>query len=205
MPMKHACIPIISLIFMSVCFSLTAQNNYYITANQPESLIANAGNDTTVSAGQSVTLGGIPSAIHGYGNYIYNWLPSTFLNDQTAPNPVSTPTTTSSYTLTVTDSHGCTAQSTINIEVINGVSGPQNKPSIEIFPNPTSDVITILHYGKVRYLEIYNATGSLVFKKSNDANLDNSFTIDMNNFNKGLFIITLYTASEIYNERIINQ
>ena len=72
---------------------------YTVTA-----LVANAGADKNVSPGSPAVIGGSPSASGGNCTYFYSWAPSTGLDDATLANPTASPTVTTTYTLTVTDS-----------------------------------------------------------------------------------------------------
>jgi hypothetical protein len=56
---------------------------------------------------------GIPSIA---GNS-YLWMPNTGLSSNTVSNPIANPTTTTSYTLTVTGANACTAQSVVLVNV----------------------------------------------------------------------------------------
>lgn len=73
---------------------------------------ANAGNDTTISIGNSANL-------NGTGGGTYLWSPSTGLSCTTCPNPVANPTVTTTYTLIVTDANGCTDVSTITVTIVS--------------------------------------------------------------------------------------
>ena len=66
-------------------------------------VVANAGRDTAVCFGQSVTLGGAPTGSGGTTSLSYSWSPSTGLSNGTVANPVATPTVTTTYIVTVTD------------------------------------------------------------------------------------------------------
>lgn len=74
-------------------------------------LTADAGADQTVfqgGEGGAAVLGGSPTASGGSGSgYTYSWSPTAGLSDPTAANPTAAPTSTTIYTVTVTDSHGC--------------------------------------------------------------------------------------------------
>lgn len=69
-------------------------------------VIANAGSDTAICNGQTVTLGGSPTASGGTGTKTYSWSPSTGLSSITIANPVASLTDSVEYTLTVTDAIG---------------------------------------------------------------------------------------------------
>ncbi len=68
---------------------------------------ASAGQDRETCLGGAVAL--IGSASGGTGPYTYSWSPSAGLSDATLAQPQASPLATSTYTLTVTDAQGCTA------------------------------------------------------------------------------------------------
>ena len=82
-------------------------------------LTANAGTDTSViCAGDSVIIGGSPTASGGNGIYTYSWTPSAGLNDTTLANPTASPSDTTTYIVTVTDSNGCIATDSMKLSVL---------------------------------------------------------------------------------------
>jgi len=62
--------------------------------------------DKSICNGDNVTIGGSPTATGGTGVYTYAWSPATGLSSTTIANPVASPTTTTTYTVTVTDYTG---------------------------------------------------------------------------------------------------
>ncbi len=62
--------------------------------------IVDAGPDTSMCGGESVTLG-------ASGGVSYAWNPTTDLSDPNIANPSASPPTTTQYTVTVVDSNGC--------------------------------------------------------------------------------------------------
>lgn len=61
---------------------------------------ANAGADTAICVGESTEL-------NATGGVSYSWTPTTALNNPAIANPIASPTATTTYTVTVTDSNGC--------------------------------------------------------------------------------------------------
>ncbi|MCI0551037.1 MAG: PKD domain-containing protein, partial [Anaerolineae bacterium] len=96
-------------------FGRTASDAVVVTVNPVP--VANAGADQTLLAGQMVTLGSSPTATGGTGPYTYSWAPSTGLNNSTVANPSASPSVTTTYTVTVTDSKGCTAMDAVLVTV----------------------------------------------------------------------------------------
>jgi gliding motility-associated-like protein len=101
-----------------------------------------AGPDQTICNGQSATLGGTPT---GPPLSTYVWDNPASLNNPNAANPIATPTTTTTYTVTVSDINGCsnTDQVTITVDPLpNADAGPDiaicNLQSTVIGGSPTS-------------------------------------------------------------------
>jgi PKD repeat protein len=69
---------------------------------------ADAGADREIPEGSSVVIGGSPTASGGTPPYTYSWTPTTGLNDGSIANPTASPAVNTTYTVTVTDSKGCT-------------------------------------------------------------------------------------------------
>ena len=102
--------------------------------------------------------------------YTYSWSPSNGLSNPNIPNPVASPTSTTTYIVTVKDQLGCTLMDTITINVIDVACNES-----EIFvPNaftPDADNNKILYVKsnilKSIYFVIYDRWGEKIFE-SND-------------------------------------
>lgn len=68
-----------------------------------------AGNDTLICPGSSVQL-------NATGGVLYGWSPATDLSSTVIYNPLATPTSTITYTVTVTDANGCSDTDAIGID-----------------------------------------------------------------------------------------
>lgn len=69
-------------------------------------------------AGVSVTITqGDNTMLNGTGGTFYNWSPAGSLSCTNCPNPIASPTVTTTYTMTVSDSLGCTQIDTVTIFV----------------------------------------------------------------------------------------
>jgi len=92
-----------------------------VTVNVYDNPIANAGVDTTVCGTQTVKIGGFGATPTGKGTasgatssiapFTYSWTSSdaSAVNTATSANPTVTPSANTTYNVTVTDGHGCTA------------------------------------------------------------------------------------------------
>ncbi len=93
---------------------------------------ADAGSDTTVCIGDTVQLGGTPTASGGTPPYTYSWSPAAGLSNASSANPVFTASTPGTYELvvTVTDGTECTASDTVRVVVYE----------LSLDPGPTQEI-----------------------------------------------------------------
>ena len=71
---------------------------------------------------------------------------------------------------------------------------------IEIYPNPTDNIINISTINAICNkigLQIFNSKGSIVYHAKNHSS--NSIIIKVNNWNKGLYLVTIYCEDELIN------
>ncbi|MBI3501509.1 MAG: gliding motility-associated C-terminal domain-containing protein [Bacteroidetes bacterium] len=117
--------------------------------------VIDAGTDVTILTSQSAVL-------NGTGTGTYSWSPSSGLSCTTCINPTANPTTSTTYTLTVTDANGCTSTDTVRVNVVlsvvpndglspngDGINDVWIIPGIEQFPEAV--------------VEVYNRWGELLF------------------------------------------
>lgn len=104
---------------------------------------ANAGVPTAITEGQSVTIGGSPSAA-GNAPFTYAWTPAAGLNDPSISNPVASPAISTQYMLIVTDVNHCTDTSYATVVVFPlGADNVAGRAELLVYPNPAQDVFTI--------------------------------------------------------------
>lgn len=88
-----------------------------------DSPIADAGPDLSTCEGESVVIGGNPTftpgsdPINGFLDS-YSWTPQGSLSSSVDPNPVATPTATTTYIVTVQDNNGCIDRDTMTVSVM---------------------------------------------------------------------------------------
>jgi gliding motility-associated-like protein len=83
---------------------------------------ADAGTDKSICFGNTVAIGGTPSAFGGVPGYTYSWSPAGYVNKPDSANPIVFPPVTTNFVLSATDSAGCTKTDTVLV-VVN--PGPQ--------------------------------------------------------------------------------
>lgn len=106
-------IPNLSSANSMIKVSDAANNNYYGTSPatfELSTVLADAGTDEDICAGSSVNL-------NATGGLTYSWLPTIGLSNPNIANPVATPSSTTTYTVYVTDANGCTQPDEIIVTV----------------------------------------------------------------------------------------
>lgn len=123
-----------------------------------------AGIDTTVFVGESIQLNA--SASSNVVNYV--WSPQAYLSEAFIQNPIATPQTTITYTLTVTDMNGCENSDDVTITAIerpiytiviyntftpngDGINDTWYIENIDKYPN--------------NVVQVYNRNGHIVYEK----------------------------------------
>jgi hypothetical protein len=99
--------------------SVPSSNAISVTVNPLPIASAGSNQALILSPGNTVTIGGSPTAIGGTQPYTYLWSPITGLNSSTTSNPVvSNINDTTNYTVLVTDANGCTASGNTQVATI---------------------------------------------------------------------------------------
>jgi gliding motility-associated-like protein len=93
-----------------------------VSASSQLSLLANG--STSICPGSSTPLSAAASLGNG-GPYTYSWSPTVGLNNANIANPIASPYSTTTYTVTVND--GCSAPQQANV-------------TINVFPSPTANL-----------------------------------------------------------------
>lgn len=114
----------------------------------------NAGNDTIVCAGTSVSLN-VTSSITGG---TYSWTPATGLSNPNISNPVANPATTTSYTVTITSPKGCIATDSVKVTVASTLTVTVSTQSVSCFGDNDGSASVSVSGGSGIYTYLWNTS-----------------------------------------------
>lgn len=86
------------------------------------------------------------------------------------------------------------------IYVIVSAPEPGNLPEVKLFPNPADEEITIEAPGIIREIAIYRLDGSVVNKTSCSGN---TIRIPVSDMAKGIYLVHLSTAKELFYRKLV--
>lgn len=162
--------------------------------------------DIWINDGDSVYLNEVPNISGGFGTSTYDWNPSYGLSDTSLASGFwASPDTSTAYTPTVTDSKGCskTAGGPLYFIWIN-TAGLQEKKlkEVELFPNPTTDIINIKNEKTeiISKIELYTLSGIKINTFNNPEN-----HIDISNYSKGVYTLKIYFDDYVSSQKIVKK
>lgn len=198
---------IILILFLTgIGFTSWAQRSFDIQINstQPTLLLASAGNEPILS-GSDLILGGTPVALGGTEPYMFQWLPTDNLDNPTIANPVFTGSSSTEYTLLITDSRGCLASDTIQI-LITGMGNAAEENALKVYPNPGSGKIRIVANQNLNLkgttLQFFDAAGRIVYT-SPWTDPKQEFLLDVSKLAYGHYILMLSDGNTSVSSKIV--
>lgn len=127
----------------------------------------------------------------------YEWSPKYMISDTTVQNPKVWNDTTVFYSLSITDSLGCSNFDDIFEVFVNPTSTINVEPSnLKVYPIPAVDIINIESEAKLDYVRLYDINGNLIkHRKENQ--------LDISELNVGMYILQIRTeAGELISKKV---
>jgi PKD repeat protein len=184
-------------------YTLTVTNSFGCSAtdivqvavvNPP---LVSVGADDTICLGNSVAL-----VASGTGNF--QWSPSAGLSCVNCSSPIASPSATTSYTVALTNSNGCTSidSVTVNVEVCTNITTDETIQGVSIFPNPANEWVQILHpdffnRGKLLVIDV---TGKVLLQ---DEIVESPKKLILHDLNPGIYILQIENDKQIYRIKLI--
>jgi len=114
----------------------------------------------TAYAGPNInTCFGFNTTLNASGGSSYSWIPSSGLSNPNISNPIANPTSTTTYTLSVTGANGCSDTATMNITVNSlPVANISSQTNINCFGGSSGSVSVTVTAGNLPYTYLWNNT-----------------------------------------------
>lgn len=141
-----------------ICYADTLHTTVVVSAPSID-----AGSDATIITGEAYQV----SATASSGTYV--WLPPDGLSCIDCLNPMASPAQTTTYTVTVTDSIGCTASDDLTISVGCNESAIFIPNAFTPDNNGHNDVLLVRSDGAIQlsYFRIFDRWGKIIFESNN--------------------------------------
>jgi hypothetical protein len=180
-----------------------------VYVDQPDPLEVDAGADETIEEGESVQLGGSPAAEGGNEGYIYDWSPTSGIDDPDASNPVASPSTTITYTLSVTDEHECSASDEVEITVESATAiteRDENSASFSVYPNPAKNSVFVSpenYKSQNVTITLINSSGKVIHQKEYETSSRIKIPFDFGQVNPGVYFIRINNDAVTNTQKIV--
>jgi len=182
----------LDLVFGKTVYGLPNMPNYNLGALPPRQ--TTAGEDCEIFKGSGIEIGEVAQ-----DSIIYQWQPAFGLSNPNIANPLASPSSTISYTLTTTDlksQYSCNPVSTDTV-LVTVIPVLLPVTSISIYPNPSEGIFNIQWNGELCdncELKIYNTLGELVSVHSMTAPLSQ---IDLGFLSDGIYYYRVLSTEEV--------
>ena len=178
---------------------VSTNTNYSFTVNETRTLVANFELQTfNISANVSPANSG---TITGAGNYSYGETAELIATPETGYDFVNWTedgtevSTNANYSFTVNETRTLVA----NFDQTNNIDIIKNE-MFSIYPNPTSGKFTIETNNSNTYIQIFDVSGKSIYQMQMNSN---KTSIDLTNFENGIYLIHCITNKNNYQTKII--
>jgi hypothetical protein len=166
-------------------------------------VVTASASDYFISPGTPVNLSSLANSVTETNpTYTYSWSPSTGIPDPNIADPVVSPNSTTTYTVTVTNTDiGCSSTAAVTIEVSSEIKDNALNRNPNVYPNPTTGIINLewISIQNFNYsIILYDAFGKMYL---NEKNLK---LVDLSEFNNGIYYLQIKSEDQhTINKKII--
>lgn len=128
----------------------------------------------------------------GIDPYTYLWSNGQTSNPATGLSP-------GSYSVTVTDSAGCTITTSITVGEASGLNSIAGVTTLDIFPNPSTGAFQLnllLEQAQDVRLDIFNPEGQLIQSLGGEKTSGRLFNIDLQDAAAGVYLLRVYVGDQ---------
>ncbi len=107
-----------------------------------------------------------------------------------------------SHTVTITDANGCSVSQTFNISCVTGIESMLNAGVLNIYPNPTKDVLNIVtNNSDIKHIRITDVSGRVLLETTTG---DSDIRLNIN-FSNGLYILEVRTDKAMARFNVVKE
>ena len=174
----------------------TATASVIVQVTIPALAVEVSANPSTIMSGQSSQL--TATVTGGTGQYTYLWQPIESLDNSEIPNPIATPSTTTTYTVIVNDGSDIVTASVTVVVTQDGIS--EESISYAIYPNPANQELNIEISGETEsYYRMYNSMGQEV----TSGIVNGKTTLSLEQFVSGIYFIEISNSHTSTTHKIV--
>ncbi len=177
-------------------FALMAVNNFFGPLRQDLITLSITVTDQSSAGANDGAI--LTNVVGGVPGYDYLWS-----NSSTSAN--QTNVTGGPYTVTVTDTNGCTATATANIGVI-GIAVEKDAPTIKIYPNPATDqfFVQLTNFNADVQVSVIDLVGKIAINKTIAMGTE-VVNLNTSGFSKGVYMVRITSGIHSIAKRIVIQ
>jgi hypothetical protein len=179
---------------------------------------ANAGSNQTDVENCHYVWPGMQIGTPSVPNMVYAWSPTVALSCTNCAQPTSTWTNTSSceiYTISVNYSACPTATSTVQVCAQAYTGAPCDGPApraatldannqinnFNVFPNPSSNKVTVSLYDNAEYIRVIDLTGKIIFEVKNVNATE--FVLDVSKYSRGIYFVLAKIGNKLERQKLL--
>ncbi len=136
------------------------------------------------------------------GAQTYSWFSTVSSSSGTINPMVKQFAANENLVVTGTDQNGCsrTITLTLNVNECAGLNEKTLEKRLYVFPNPSNEMLNLIGLNNNSSIEMYDLKGQLVYTKNTN---ERRLTIDLKNFDKGLYVLQIVSGDEKVERKII--
>jgi len=168
----------------------------------PTPLVTLSGYTFIIQPGDSVT-------IEAFNATTYAWSPSTGLNTTSGPKVNAGPSVTTKYTVTGTNSFGCSADTSCWVIVDDGTSIDDLEfvQNVQLFPNPSRGIFELIFTSNLNdpiEVSVFNAVGEVIVRED-VALVGGSYhkTFNLIEMATGVYYVRITSAKGMVNKKMV--
>ena len=133
--------------------------------------------------------------------YSLNWIDADMQTTDTVSNLIA-----GTYVVLITDANNCSLTTTVDVELVFSIDGIAILESLEIFPNPTTDQLSIqllLEQSEKIHLSLWNSLGQKLEEHPLPKRQQHRLMLNLNAYHEGVYWLQLKIGKQYLSRKIV--